>query len=229
MCKTLVGFESARGASEFVVVLTVAMLIASLLVVLFKTVSAVRMPTIRLASSGRPPVLELPPECHFHGFISHSWGTGQDQTHTVVRRLQLLLPGVRIWLDVDNLEDVGRLEESVRDATTFLVFLSAGYFKSFNCRRGLYTALASNRPFIPIHEADVDKGGASIEALKAECREHCVEVAPPAYPSYSGPGEMLARVFEASLPSAAPSPSSCAATTRAPSALQGSSRRRRGR
>ncbi|EOD23669.1 hypothetical protein EMIHUDRAFT_239307 [Emiliania huxleyi CCMP1516] len=200
MCKALVGFDSARGASEFVIALTAAMLAASLLVVLFKTVSAVRMPTIRLCSSGRPPVLELSPECHFHGFISHCWGTGQDQTHTVVRQLQLLLPGVRIWLDVDNLEDVGRLEESVRDATTFLVFLSAGYFKSFNCRRELYAALGSNRPFIPIQEADVDKGGASIEALKAECREHCVETAPPAYPSYSGPGEMLARVFEATPP-----------------------------
>ena len=43
-------------------------------------------------------------------------------------------------------------------------------------------------------------GGASIEALKAECREHCVETAPAAYPSYSGPGEMLARVFEEAAP-----------------------------
>ncbi|EOD07315.1 hypothetical protein EMIHUDRAFT_198748 [Emiliania huxleyi CCMP1516] len=200
MCYTLVGFDSARGASEFVIVLTAAMLAASLLVVLFKTVSAVRMPTIRLASTGRPPALELCPECHFHGFISHAWGTGQDQTHTVVRQLQLLLPGVRIWLDVDNLEDVGRLEESVADAMTFLVFLSAGYFKSFNCRRELYAALASNRPFIPIFEADAAKGGASIEALQAECREHCVEVVPPAYPSYGGPGEMIARVFEEAKP-----------------------------
>ena len=133
------------------------MLAASLLVVLFKIVSAVRAPTIRLSSSGRPPVLELSPECHFHGFISHCWGTGQDQTHTVVRRLQLLLPGVRIWLDVDNLDDVGRLEESVADAMTFLVFLSCGYFESWNCRRELYAALALTRPFIPIHEADTAK------------------------------------------------------------------------
>ena len=196
MCYTLVGFESARSASEFVIALTAAMLAASLLLLLFKTASAVRAPTIRLSSSGRHPVLDLPRACHFHGFISHVWATGQDQTHTVVRRLQLLLPGVRIWLDVDNLEDLGKLEESVADAMTFLVFLSAGYFKSFNCRRELYAALGSNRPFIPIHEADEAKGGASIAALKAECREHCVETAPPAYPSYDGPDEMLACVFE---------------------------------
>ena len=99
-------------------------------------------------------------------------------------------------LDVDNLDDVGKLEASVADAMTFLIFLSAGYFRSWNCRRELYAALAANRPFIPIHEADVAKGGASIQALRDECLESCVEVAPPAYPSYRGPDEMLARVFE---------------------------------
>ena len=36
---------------------------------------------------------------------------------------------------------MGRLEEAVADATTFLVFLSAGYFKSFNCRRELYATI----------------------------------------------------------------------------------------
>ena len=81
---------------------------------------------------------------------------------------------------------MGRLEESVADAMNFLVFLSAGYFKSFNCRRELYAALASNRPFIPIYEADVAKGGASIEALKAECRENCVEAAPRPTPPTAG-------------------------------------------
>ena len=99
-------------------------------------------------------------------------------------------------LDVDNLDDVGKLEASVADAMTFLIFLSAGYFRSWNCRRELYAALAANRPFILIHEADAAKGGASIQALRDECLESCVEVAPPAYPSYRGPDEMLARVFE---------------------------------
>ena len=77
---------------------------------------------------------------------------------------------------------------------SFLVFLSVGYFKSFNCRRELYAALASNRPFIPIFEADPAKGGASIEALKAECCEHCDEPAPSRLPL------LLARVFEEAAP-----------------------------
>jgi hypothetical protein len=36
------------------------------------------------------------------------WGSGQDQTHTIVRNLKLLLPEIAIWLDVDNLENIGR-------------------------------------------------------------------------------------------------------------------------
>ena len=194
-CDRLVGIHNSRSASEFVIALTASMLAVSLLVILLRTVTAVRAPTIRLASTGRPPVLELPLTCHFHAFISHSWGTGQDQTHTLVRQMQLLLPGVRIWLDVDCLSDLGRLEESVADAMAFLVFLSVGYFKSPNCRRELYAALASDRPFIPVYEADTAKGGASLAVLMDECRANCVDVAPAAYPSYCGPDQMLARIF----------------------------------
>ena len=29
-------------------------------------------------------------------------GTGQDQTHTIVRLLQIMLPDIDIWLDVRN-------------------------------------------------------------------------------------------------------------------------------
>ena len=195
-CYTLVGLRNARAASELVIALTAAMFILSVLVVGLKTLSAVRAPTIRLACNGRPPSLELPAECHYHGFISHAWATGQDQAHVIVRQLQLLLPGIQIWLDVDNLDDVGRLEESVADAATFIIFLSAGYFESFNCRRELYAALASTRPVITVHEADTAKGGASLAALQAECRENCTEEAPSGHPSYSGPAEVVAAVFE---------------------------------
>lgn len=79
------------------------------------------------------------------------------QTHTIVRQLQLLLPGIRIWLDVDNLDDVGKLEEAVQESVVFIVFLSKGYFRSANCRRELYAALAGGKPFVAIHEADAAK------------------------------------------------------------------------
>ena len=58
-----------------------------------------------------------------------------------------------------------------------------------------YAALASDRPFIPVYEADTTKGGASLAVLMDECRANCVDVAPAAYPSYCGPDQMLARIF----------------------------------
>ena len=50
-----------------------------------------------------------------------------------MRQLQLLLPGVKIWLDVDCLDDVGKLEESVQESLTAIIFCSRGYFASKNC------------------------------------------------------------------------------------------------
>ena len=40
---------------------------------------------------------------------------------------------MRIWLDVEQLDDVGKLEESVRESACFCLFLSKGYFASKNC------------------------------------------------------------------------------------------------
>jgi hypothetical protein len=118
------------------------------------------------------------------------------QTHAVVRKLQLLLPGIKIWLDVDYLNDLGKLEESVADCAVFLIFLSKGYFRSANCRRELYAAFASRRPIVVIHEVDEVKGGAAIVDLKEECLASCIEEKPDAYPAYSGPEEAVRRVFE---------------------------------
>jgi hypothetical protein len=61
-------------------------------------------------------------------------GTGQDQTHAIVRQLQLKMPSIKIWLDVDNLNNLGNLEDSVGVSVAFIVFLSKGYFRSKNCR-----------------------------------------------------------------------------------------------
>ena len=37
------------------------------------------------------------------GRRSHIWSTGQDQVAVIKRQLQLLLPGVIVFLDVDDL------------------------------------------------------------------------------------------------------------------------------
>jgi len=39
----------------------------------------------------------------YHVFVSHIWSSGQDQAALIKRQLQLLLPGVDVFLDVDDL------------------------------------------------------------------------------------------------------------------------------
>ena len=93
----------------------------------------------------------------------------------MVRQLQILIPTIKIWLDVDELDDVGRLEECVGASMCFAIFLSKNYFKSKSCRRELAAALRSEKPITAVHEADVAKGGATLAELSQECAEHCLE------------------------------------------------------
>jgi len=60
------------------------------------------IPILRDAQTMEPPVLLLGSEKRYHLFLSHVWSTGQDQCAVIKRQLQLLLPGVVIFLDVDG-------------------------------------------------------------------------------------------------------------------------------
>ena len=50
----------------------------------------------------------IAPDC----FRSHTW-SNQDVCATIKRQLQLLLPDSRIFLDVDDLESIDKLESYV--------------------------------------------------------------------------------------------------------------------
>ena len=51
-----------------------------------------------------------------------------------------------------------------------LFFISKGYFASRNCLREIEATLSKTLPLVLVHEQQEDKGGGSLEALKAECR-----------------------------------------------------------
>ena len=128
--------------------------------------------SIRLVETKQLPELRLGPEMKWHIFLSHIWSSGQDQVATIKRQLQLLLPGIRVFLDVDDLQEIGKLEEYIEQSQCILIFLSRNYFFSANCLRELDHALQSNKPLVLVHEEDPGKGGEPLEQLKADCASH---------------------------------------------------------
>jgi hypothetical protein len=64
----------------------------------------------------------------YHLFLSHTWGTGQNQMQALKKELQLLVPSMQVFLDVENLDSISALEDLITKSETVLVFLSTGYF-----------------------------------------------------------------------------------------------------
>ena len=128
---------------------------------------AARVPTFRLISTGDRPELELAKGHKWHLFLSHIWGTGQDQCATIKRQLCLLLPGVSVFLDVDDLEDIGDLEKYVDQSSLIMIFVSKGYFLSNNCLREVRCASSKTKPLSLMH--DPVRGGATLKGCIEEC------------------------------------------------------------
>ena len=80
-----------------------------------------------------------------HIFLSHCWSSAQDQMRVIKQLLKEVLPGVRVFLDVDDLDNIARLEEEIRASLSVLIFVSRGYFESKNCLREFATALQLER------------------------------------------------------------------------------------
>ena len=59
-------------------------------------------PTIRLVSSKQAPKLTRTVGPTWHLFLSHVWSTGQDVCGVIKDQLRLLLPNVKIFLDVTD-------------------------------------------------------------------------------------------------------------------------------
>ena len=74
----------------------------------------------------------------------------------------MLLPSLRIFLDVDDLEDIAHLEKYVADSDVVLVMLTDKYIASANCRRELIAAFELKKPIIICRETDINHGGALV-------------------------------------------------------------------
>ena len=80
----------------------------------------------------------------------------------VCRQLQLCLPGVRVFLDVDDLKDISALESSIEQSAVVLIFLSKNYFGSRNWCDSHRNQLASDRIQLVSHRIHEVRTGHSI-------------------------------------------------------------------
>ena len=130
---------------------------------------AARVPTIRLQRTGEPPELPFAKGNRWHMFLSHIWATGQDQCATIKRMLAAMLPGVSVFLDVDNLRSIDTLEEEISDSAVVMILATKGYFQSKNCLREVNATLEQEKRFCV--GVDLVRGGAPLPDIEAECSE----------------------------------------------------------
>jgi hypothetical protein len=126
----------------------------------------------------------------YHLFLSHVWGSGQDQMRVVKQRLLEMLPDAQVFLDVDDLQE-GRGAEYVDRCEATLVFCSDGYFFSPNCMRELMRALQLGKPIIALLEPDRKHGGLGSEQVRRQLWE-----AEGLYASWGLEAEMIDWGFE---------------------------------
>ena len=110
----------------------------------------------------------LPAKDNTHLFLSHVWSTGQDQMRIVKQRLLEMIPELRVFLDVDDLVEIGDLESYIELTSAVLVFCSAGYAESKNCVREARHAVANAKPLIALFELEKMHGGLTMAAMREQ-------------------------------------------------------------
>ena len=145
-----------------------------LVVTVKQMVVAARAPLLKLEATKAPPRLSLGQGQRWHLFLSHIWSTAQDQCASIKRQLCLLLPSVSMFLDVDDLESIGKLEEYIDASQVIMIFVSKGYFKSGNCLREARHAVAIDKPLTLMR--DGDRGEMSVADIKRdECPDELLD------------------------------------------------------
>ena len=107
----------------------------------------------------------------YHLFLSHTWSSGQDQMRIVKQRLLEMIPGLRVFLDVDDLDEIGDLEAYITRTATTLVYCSDGYFSSRNCMRELVASRALEKPVVALIDLEQKHGGLSLAQVHGQLLE----------------------------------------------------------
>ena len=167
------GFSSMTQIVGVMIVFNLATFLVAITGVSAQVLTQKDLPTLRLVETSEPPDLDLAEGLRYHLFLSHIWSSGQDQVAIIKRQLQLLMPGIVVFLDVDDLEEIGNLEQYITTSQCMLIFLSKGYFFSTNCKRELRQSITEEKPLCMVHERDMNRGGSPIDVLREDCPEEC--------------------------------------------------------
>jgi hypothetical protein len=118
------------------IVSVLSVLVVAVAIALDEVRVAATYPVLQHAGSKRPVVFEhYRDPSRFHLFLSHAWASGQDQVLSIKKELLLIVPTLKIWLDVENLANIAGLEDNITNIDMTLLFMSKGYFRSWNCLR----------------------------------------------------------------------------------------------
>ena len=131
------------------------------------------------ACAALPKNAPLPPQ--------HNWASGQDQARSIKAQLTSLCPGLKVWLDVDNMRtkagtsatDKESFEKLINGVQVMTAILAGSvregkeysdYFRSVPCQHELGRAIQNNTPVVFVIETDPNHGGISLEAHQNELR-----------------------------------------------------------
>lgn len=137
-----------------------------------------RQPHIFLTSTNSRPVLSLSHGNHWHVFISQNGLTAHGTPGVIKLRLSSLLPEARVCLGREDAhhghgtnsnEDLLQACTEVQSSNCVLMFMTKGYFASFDCKLDVRRAIEHGKPVVPVHEGDTVRGGATLESMWTEC------------------------------------------------------------
>lgn len=171
---SVMGYDDDKDIAFVMLAFTGCIIVMSALFAIYTAWTMQQAPTIRLVETRARPQMTLSRGQTWHVFLSHIWGSGQDQCAIIKRQLQRLLSDVYVFLDVDDLQDISKLEEYISATASIMIFLSKGYFFSANCMREAVATTKMGKPILLMHEADVNKGGLSVEQAIDDCPEHSI-------------------------------------------------------
>jgi hypothetical protein len=86
-----------------------------------------------------------------HVFLSHD-PSDDSQAARIKSSLVALVPEVQVFLHRENMADISKLEDYVRDCDVFVALVTDNYIRAASCRRELVAAVAAKKPVIVLQD-----------------------------------------------------------------------------